>query len=105
MNKQIRGVAKFGIALGSGPRGRGFESRHSDQNPQIFVQEAQKSEDSSFAKPWNLCETPTPGNAEKSDYRSDYLAEMLTRSRRSKEGQNHVVLPFPGFLFPLFPLP
>ena len=28
---QIRGVAKFGIALGSGPRGRGFESRHSDQ--------------------------------------------------------------------------
>ncbi len=26
-----RGVAKLGIALGSGPRGRGFESRHSDQ--------------------------------------------------------------------------
>ena len=26
----FRGVAKFGIALGSGPRGRGFESRHSD---------------------------------------------------------------------------
>ena len=26
-----RGVAKFGIALGSGPRGRGFKSRHSDQ--------------------------------------------------------------------------
>ncbi len=25
-------MAKFGIALGSGPRGRGFESRHSDQN-------------------------------------------------------------------------
>ena len=25
-----RGVAKFGIALGSGPRGHGFESRHSD---------------------------------------------------------------------------
>ena len=25
-----RGVAKFGIALGSGPRGLGFESRHSD---------------------------------------------------------------------------
>ena len=24
------GVAKFGIALGSGPRGRGFKSRHSD---------------------------------------------------------------------------
>ena len=24
-------MAKFGIALGSGPRGRGFESRHSDQ--------------------------------------------------------------------------
>ena len=26
-----RGMAKFGIALGSGPRGRGFESRYSDQ--------------------------------------------------------------------------
>ena len=25
-----RGVAKFGIALGSGPRGPGFESRRSD---------------------------------------------------------------------------
>ncbi len=25
-----RGVAQFGSALGSGPRGRGFESRHSD---------------------------------------------------------------------------
>ena len=24
-------MAKLGIALGSGPRGRGFESRHSDQ--------------------------------------------------------------------------
>ena len=41
-------MAKFGIALGSGPRGRGFESRHSDQNPQILVQEAQESEDFSF---------------------------------------------------------
>jgi len=47
------------------------------KNPQIFVQEAQKSEDSSFAKPGKLCETPTPGNAEKSDHRTDYLAEML----------------------------
>ncbi len=26
-------MAKFGIALGSGPRGLGFESRHSDQKP------------------------------------------------------------------------
>ena len=26
----FRGVAKLGIALGSGPRGPGFESRHSD---------------------------------------------------------------------------
>ena len=26
-----RGVAQFGSVLGSGPRGRGFESRHSDQ--------------------------------------------------------------------------
>ena len=25
-------MAKFGIALGSGPRGLGFESRYSDQN-------------------------------------------------------------------------
>ena len=30
-NLVYRGVAKFGIALGSGPRGLGFESRHSDQ--------------------------------------------------------------------------
>ena len=28
----IRGVAQFGSALGSGPRGRKFESCHSDQN-------------------------------------------------------------------------
>ena len=28
---KLRGVAKFGIALGSGPRGLGFESRYSDQ--------------------------------------------------------------------------
>ena len=27
-------MAKFGIALGSGPRGLGFESRHSDQKSQ-----------------------------------------------------------------------
>ena len=26
-------MAKFGIALGSGPRGLGFESRYSDQKP------------------------------------------------------------------------
>ncbi len=30
MFRLYRGVAKFGIALGSGPRGRGFESPHSD---------------------------------------------------------------------------
>ena len=29
------GVAKFGIALGSGPRGRGFKSRHSDHKEAI----------------------------------------------------------------------
>ena len=29
-------MAKFGIALGSGPRGRGFESRHSDQQKSVF---------------------------------------------------------------------
>ena len=57
------------------------------KNPQIFVQEAQKSEDSSFVKPGNLCETPTPGNAEKSDHRTDYLAEMLTRSKRRQDRQ------------------
>lgn len=57
------------------------------KNPQIFVQEAQKSEDSSFAKPGKLCETPTPGIAEKSDHRSDYLAEMLTRSKRRQDRQ------------------
>ena len=28
-----RGVAQFGSALGSGPRGRGFDSRFSDQLP------------------------------------------------------------------------
>ena len=57
------------------------------KNPQIFVQEAQKSEDSSFFKPGNLCETPTPGNAEKSDHRTDYLAETLTRSKRRQDRQ------------------
>ena len=31
MRIKHRGVAKLGIALGSGPRGPGFESRHSDQ--------------------------------------------------------------------------
>ena len=31
-----RGVAKFGIALGSGPRGHGFKSRHSDQQKTHF---------------------------------------------------------------------
>ena len=30
-NLVYRGMAKFGIALGSGPRGPGFESRCSDQ--------------------------------------------------------------------------
>ena len=38
-NWVYRGVAKFGIALGSGPRGLGFESRHSDQTypgPQMW---------------------------------------------------------------------
>ena len=57
------------------------------KNPQIFVQEAQKSEDSSFANPGNLCETLTPGNAEKTDHRTDYLAEMLTWSRRRQYRQ------------------
>ncbi len=30
IQKFYRGVAKFGIALGSGPRGLGFKSPHSD---------------------------------------------------------------------------
>ena len=30
-NREHRGVAQFGSALGSGPRGRGFKSRHLDQ--------------------------------------------------------------------------
>ena len=33
---KYRGVAKFGIALGSGPRGHGFESRHSDHEKSHF---------------------------------------------------------------------
>lgn len=32
----LRGVAKFGIALGSGPRGRGFKSRHSDHRKPLI---------------------------------------------------------------------
>ena len=35
--KALRGVAKFGIALGSGPRGHGFKSRHSDQIKEIAL--------------------------------------------------------------------
>ena len=38
------GVAKFGIALGSGPRGRGFKSRHSDHQAEpgrVFAFQAQ----------------------------------------------------------------
>ena len=31
-------MAKFGIALGSGPRGLGFESRHSDQKYELSLQ-------------------------------------------------------------------
>ena len=30
VSTKIRGVAQHGSVLGSGPRGRGFESRHSD---------------------------------------------------------------------------
>ena len=30
-----RGMAKFGIALGSGPRGLGFESRYSDHEKSV----------------------------------------------------------------------
>ena len=33
---RYRGMAKFGIALGSGPRGLGFESRYSDQEKSPF---------------------------------------------------------------------
>ena len=73
------------------------------KNPQIFVQEAQKSEDSSFVKPGNLCETPTPGNAEKFDHRTDYLAETLTRSKRRQDRQRGRRFAASGLLFsPLF---
>ena len=30
-------MAKFGIALGSGPRGLGFESRYSDQKLRLLL--------------------------------------------------------------------
>ena len=32
-----RGVAKLGIALGSGPRGQGFESPHSDHKRTVAM--------------------------------------------------------------------
>ncbi len=54
-----RGMAKFGIALGSGPRGRGFESPYSDQKSgictcrfRIFI-EASQHDGSKFSS-W-LC--------------------------------------------------
>ena len=37
MNRLHPGVAKLGIALGSGPRDRGFKSRHSDHVVADFV--------------------------------------------------------------------
>ena len=39
VGRRKRGVAQFGSALGSGPRGRGFKSRRLDQKntPHIFV--------------------------------------------------------------------
>ena len=36
LNKLRRGVAKLGIALVSGPRGLGFESRHSDHKIGLY---------------------------------------------------------------------
>ena len=42
---------------------------------------------SSFANPIYLCDTPKPGNAEKADYSTDYLAEMLTRRKRRQDRQ------------------
>ena len=35
--KAVRGVAQFGSALGSGPRGRGFKSRHLDHSQKTFT--------------------------------------------------------------------
>ena len=96
-------MAKFGIALGSGPRGRGFESRHSDQNPQILVQEAQKSEDFSFAWPGNLCDTPKPRTTEKAAHSTDYLAEMLTRRKRRQDRQRGCGSRFLIPIYQLFP--
>ena len=36
----LRGVAQFGSALGSGPRGRGFKSRRLDQKKKKVVKTA-----------------------------------------------------------------
>ena len=51
--KKFRGVAKFGIALGSGPRGRGFESRHSDQRK--ILEKPMFFKDFSYFKNANIC--------------------------------------------------
>ena len=37
LKNQHRGVAQFGSALGSGPRGRRFESCHSDQKSTVIM--------------------------------------------------------------------
>ena len=42
MLKDLTGCSAVGSALGSGPRGRGFKSRHSDQNTGFSLIESEK---------------------------------------------------------------
>ena len=77
--------------------------KHSDQNPQILVQEAQKSEDFSFAWPGNLCDTPKPRTTEKAAHSTDYLAEMLTRRKRRQDRQRGCGSRFLIPIYQLFP--
>ena len=44
MAPSFRGVAQFGSAFGSGPKGRGFKSRHLDQlSPHVLIQSMRTS--------------------------------------------------------------
>ena len=56
------GVAKLGIALGSGPRDRGFKSRRSDhESPQSMIQSAEDFLILPMKKPCNQEDSGTPG--------------------------------------------
>ena len=58
-NKDNRGVAQFGSALGSGPRGRGFKSRHLDH----------KNADGRIGRPHFYIFVPIPSSAIKETVR------------------------------------